>query len=69
MSAARLPLASFDDLADARAQLDVAITQALVRVARVAGSERAEDEARRLDEALIAALAAVRAVARRARRH
>jgi hypothetical protein len=36
----------------------------LVRVARVEGSERAEDEARRLDEALMAALAAVRAVAR-----
>jgi hypothetical protein len=64
MSADRLPLASFDALADTRAQLDVAIAQALVRVARVAGSEHAEDEARRLDEALMAALAAVRAIAR-----
>jgi hypothetical protein len=42
MSGARFPVASFDALADARAQLDVAIAQAMVRVARVKGSERAE---------------------------
>jgi hypothetical protein len=63
MSASRLPVASFDALADVRAQLDVAIAQALARVARAEGSERAEDEARRLDQTLMAALA-VRAVAR-----
>ena len=62
MTAGRLSVASFDALADARAQLDVAITQALVRVSR---SEQHEAEARKLNEALRAAIEAVRMAARR----
>lgn len=54
-----LPVAAFDALSDARAQLNVAIARALVRVSR---SARSEAEARELREALRTALDAVRAV-------
>ena len=64
MNAARLTVASFNALADARAQLDVAIAQAMVRVARVEGSERAAAEAHKLGMALAGAIEAVRAVGR-----
>jgi hypothetical protein len=64
LSADRLQVACFNRLADARAQLDVAIAQAMVRVARVEGSERPEVEAQKLSETLAVAIEAVRAVAR-----
>ncbi|MGA7825002.1 MAG: hypothetical protein WCA14_12460 [Steroidobacteraceae bacterium] len=43
----------------ARAQLDVAIGQALVCLSRVQGPKRAEDEARKLTEALAVVIEAV----------
>lgn len=58
---ARLAVARFDALAKARAELHVAIAQALLRVSR---SEHHEEDARRLTEALQAALEAVRVVGR-----
>jgi hypothetical protein len=64
VSAYRLQVACFDRLSDERAQLDVAISQAMVRVARVEGSERAEAEAHKLSETLALAIEAVRAVGR-----
>jgi hypothetical protein len=42
----------------------VAIAQALVRVARVEGSERAEDEAHKLGCVLATAIEAVRSIGR-----
>ena len=64
MRANRLPLASFDALADARERLDMAIAQAMVRVARVKGSEHAEAEAHRLSQVLAVAIEAVRTTGR-----
>lgn len=56
-----LPVASFAALADARAQFDGVIAQALVRFLR---SDRHEDEAGKPSEVLRVVLDAVRAVAR-----